>query len=237
MKISKLIQAATEKHLKKLPPNTEINNPLEWSQWDGLLALVDGPSYYDINGEGAATETTFDPKGLTRRYRVRFATSNNKRLPPPNKAALGHEIAVNDRSQPYWKITWTIGRPGYGPLDTGTFEKDVQTFLVDVPLKALGKAEIRAVTSLYDSYGYVEIGGYNKLNIKLADWKKLFSKKKFVDTQDLDANLANAAYELLFTKIHKHPKDETEEQLIWESIQGIYKTSKNGEKLFFILGK
>jgi hypothetical protein len=233
-------RAASEKFLKKLPPNTELHDDLHWSSWDGKLAMVSGPSYYDTNGSGLASSAWFNAAQMARRYAVRYAIDGRgNRMAPPKKGSLGYEIVVRDRSAPYWKTEWTIG--GLSPFDPmvyGTFEKKTEDFLVEVKLKDLGIAEVRAVTKLYDSYGYADISDNPKLAVKKGDWKKLLAKKKFSDTQNFDYKLANAAYELLYIgNGYKHPRDEKDEQMIWESIQGVYKTNKKGDKLMFIQPK
>jgi len=238
MSVSKrlLVLAASQTFLKKLPAKTEVHSPLQWSMWDGKLALVDGPSYYDIHGSGLAANTSFDPAQMARHYYVRFAVQDKKRLAPPTKSCLGYEINVSDGSASYWKTEWTIGTPNYGPTSRGTFEKNIEHYLVAVQLKELGIAEIRAVTKLHDSWGYYDVGGDPRLNLKQSEWKKVLRCKKFSDTQNLESDLANAAYELICRrKTSGHPKDEIEEQNLWESIAGIYKTSKKGDRILFIL--
>lgn len=228
------------KHLDRLPSSTEVHDGGQWSEWDGKLAMVYGPDYYSINKEAGES---FDPAMMTRRYAVRFATDGHgKRLSVPDKKMIGQEVVVQNRSAQYWQTVWTFkpygGYGSYGPSEQGTFEKDVEVFWVTVKAKDLGPAEVRAVARLYDSYGYKDISDYQKLNISLGDWKKVFSHRKFKDTQDLPSDLANAAYELLLkANGHKDPRDETDEQIVWDSIQGVYKTTKKGTGLGFILKK
>lgn len=226
-----------EMYIDKLPPNTKVYGSLKWSKWDDKLALVDGPDFYSVNKD--AMPEIFDPAKMARRYAVRFATDNNgKRLKIPNDAYLGREIYVKNRSANYWDTVWSIGRPsGYGISDTGSFEKEVYIYWVGVDIKDLGPAEVKSVTKLYDSYGYIDISGYPRLSIGINKWKKLVKYKNFEDTQALESNLANAAYELLRVANRKEPGDDLDQQIIWDSIQGVYKTDKKGEKLLFILKK
>jgi len=105
-------------------------------------------------------------------------------------------------------------------------------------LKELGASEVRAVTSLYDSYGYVDVSGYPRLKLKQASWKKLFTKRKFSETQDMDSDLANAAYGLVRVKnSFRDPSDEIHEQILWDAIQGVYSTTKKVDKISFIIKK
>jgi hypothetical protein len=223
--------------LNKLPSNTDVNDMLKWSEWGGKLAMVDGPDYYRTNTDASGGH--FNPATLSRKYTVRFATDlKGKRLDTPNKSYLGHKIVVDNRSAQWWETKWSIGKYGYGPVETGTFEKKVEEFWVAVKLKDLGKAEVREVAKLYTSYGYQDIGGYRETNLKQSAWKKILSLRKFSETQDLNPDMANAAYKLLLiANGNKDPRDETDEQIVWDSIQGIYKTSKHGDSIAFIMKK
>lgn len=224
-----------EKTLKKLPPNTKIYpDGLKWSTWDGLLALITGPGHY------ASTGSDFDPKLMARKYSVRFATDiDGKRLKPPRPGMIGLDAAIADGSKQYHQTTWSSGTPGYGPVQRGSFEKNVQKFSVQVKLKDLGDAEMRAVMDVYDSQGFVDANTQSlPRKIKKAEWKKIFTKRKFADTQDMDSDLANAAYELLKIKnSYRYPDDETQEQKLWDSIPGIYITTKNGARITAIIKK
>lgn len=229
----------SEKKLKKLPPNTKIYpDGLNWSSWDGLLALVTGPSHYAMNT--SSSDPDFDPAMMARKYSVRFATDiDGKRLKPPSPGMIGLRPAIADGSKPYHQTTWSSGTPGYGPVQRGSFEKKVHRFAVQVKLKDLGDGEMRAVQSLYDSYGYIEEpSGSLPRKIKQAEWKKIFAKRKFVDTQDMDSDLANAAYELLKVKnAYRYPEDERLEQILWDSIPGIYITTKKANRITAIIKK
>lgn len=239
--VNVLAEAAEGKHLDRLPGGTEVHSDMEWSEWDGHLAMITGPDYYSINKDAGEN---FDPTMTARRYAVRFACDGHgHRMKVADKKMLGQEVVVQNRSAQYWQTIWTWrsshrGLGDYGPEAQGTFEKDVEVFWVTVKPKDLGPAEVRAVARLYDSYGYVDISDYQKLNISLNDWKKVFTHKKFKDTQDLPSDLANAAYELLLkANGNKDPRDETDEQIVWDSVQGVYKTTKKGTGLGFILRK
>lgn len=228
-----------ETFIKKMPPNTEVHDSLKWSKWASQLAIVTGPSVYDVDGSGVASKAWFDPAKMARRYNVRFATDlKGKRLPSgtvPDKE-LGYEIVIRDGSKQYWQTTWSIGRQGYGPVEQGSFEKKTSEFLVAVPLTKLGKAEMRAVEKLYRSYGYQDVGDV-QTKLKKAQWKKLISYSKFIQTQDLDSDLANAAYGLLrMANGFKDPKDERDEQLVWQSIRGIFNMTKKG-RITFLFNK
>jgi len=231
-----LTEAATR--LKKMPPNTKIYaDALHWSSWDGKLSMVHGPSYY--NTQNSASKEWFDPALMARKYIVQFAVdSNGKRLAPPSQAVIGGNIVVRDRRLPYHKTTWSMGTPNYGPVITGSFEPKQYEYLVLVKLKELGKAEVGMVTDLYDSYGYLDVSGYPKLKTKQANWKKLFTKRKFADTQNLDSDLANVADALIHMKnSFRYADDETHEQILWDAIQGVYSTNKKGDKISFIIKK
>lgn len=220
-----------EKYLKKMPPNTEIKGMLEWSSWDGYLALIYGPTY---QSSGLADNTFFNAAQQARKYVVRFATDDRgKRLKVPEKAMLGYEISVLNRSAQYWETSWSWRR-STGPFYRGSFEKKTEEFLVGVDLKNLSPAETRSVASLYDSYGYIDFSG----KAKIADVKKIFAKKKFLDTQDMDSDLANLAYELVRIKNgYRDPQDERGEQMVWDAIQGIYKISNKRDRIMWMVKK
>jgi hypothetical protein len=186
-----------------------------------------------------ASDTWFNPALMARKYAVRHAIDDRgKRLAPPNVSILGKEIVVQNPRANYWDTMWSIGTPGYGPVVTGSFEKRQEEYWHLIKLPDLGPAEVREVTKLYDSYRYVDVGNDPKMKLKKADWKKLFSKRKFIDTQDMDSKLANAAYQLVRAKnSYQYPDDEQMEQAIWDGIQGIYSRTKKGDKITFIIKK
>lgn len=230
-----VLAEAEGKQLDRLPGNTEVHADGQWSEWDGKLAMVYGPDHYSINKD--AQSELFDPAMMARRYTVRFATDGRHRIGVPDKSFLGLGVDVANRSSQYWQTTWVM-KKGYMQIAQGTFEKEVEHFWVGVKMKDLGPAEVRAVMQLYNSWGYHDVGGYRDMNLPIGDWKKIIAHRKFYDTQDLDSDLANAAYKLLIrANGNKDPRDETDEQIVWDSIQGVYKTTKGGQGLAFILKK
>jgi hypothetical protein len=223
------VTEASEPFIKAFPKNTDIYpDGLHWSSWDGYLALVSGPTYGHYS-----SKSDFDPVSMHRRYAVRYAIDFNKKKVKAERGDAGQQTIIRNPSLPYEKTTWAIGKPGYGPVREGTFEKKVVAYWVKVQMKDLYPGEITLVKAWMDEDKFFDATTMNN-PISQSQWKKVLPMT-FKQTQEQDYKIANAVNEVVEYMAGKFVGDDDEADRIWKDVGGIYKLTKKYDRIMFIL--
>ena len=210
------------KHLKKMPPNTSLHPVGMWSMWDGQIAVVDAPLYsaYD------AYEHDFNPATYERHYNVWFAINLDTKKPYTNKELVDRQYNVRDGNKSFEHSTWVTNLGGFPARAIGGGFTKLQEFWVAIPLKNLSPGEMKAVVTHLHTQGYFDVSSV-RYKVSKADWAKII-KMDFMDVQNLDSEIANAADQLVTQLLNDSSYSDNAAKRAWNEIEGVFMTARNG---------
>jgi len=230
MKISNMLkQAAPEKHLPKMLPNTKVWGWEKISSWDGKLALVFGPSY----SKYSPSDRDFDPIKRARHYTVRPMLDIDGKPIAASDNFVGKNYSVGNSKINYENTTW---KGGYPQTQQGRFGLPTE-YWVTLTLKELWPGEARAVEIYLDrKLGYFDATGHK---ITGKDWKAAFAFKSYQELQDkMQGDKADYFENVLrFLNNGRYAEDERKENALWLGLAGVYAMDKKRETIKYIISR
>ena len=220
-KASKAAPTGTKDNpLTSLPENTEISDAsaLAFSKWKGKLALIKGPTHYDVNHP---SKYNFDPETRSRMYGVRHAIDYKNQPIPAHESHLGREPRLSSRNKPYDQVSFRVGGDtSWSPGESGSFDK-VKEVWVQTKVKDLSPAEKRLVQDHLEDKGYKEPRADMGAKLSASNWERALSMSYDEIQAGKNTEMANAVERFVYQLGQHGPAS-------WENVKGIILTDKSG---------